>query len=273
MPPVLVEKKVRGKKKQKTKKNNLRKVVIFDACYALGRACSQVRDFDDTRRYFKRAKEGYEEQLGRDSEKALEVTLSLIAATVLIKGERIEMYRDLVKRCERALGEENVVTLHTPYQLGIELKDNEEYEEAIKVHESCLAGRMKVLGEDHKDTFGTLNNLGIAYHKLLNYEKALEYYGRALEGKEKTAGKTHPSTLMAVECMTIVYNKMKAYGKAELLYQRALEGYEAQFGKDQKDTMRYAKNYGVCLEASGNSAGMAELRKAHPNVDSYVVKC
>jgi len=237
----------------------------------LGRACSQVRYFDDTRRYFKRAKEGYEEQLGSDSEKALEVTFSLIAATVLIKGERIEMYRDLVKRCERALGEENVVTLHTPHQLGIELKDDEEYEEAIKVHESCLAGRMKVLGEDHKDTFGTLNNLGIAYHKLLNYEKALEYYGRALEGKEKTAGKTHPSTLMAVECMTIAYNKIKAYGKAELLYQRALEGYEAQLGKYHVDTKRCLKNFQSCLEDSGDSERLPELITSYPELAFEVV--
>ncbi|GMH84576.1 hypothetical protein TL16_g09966, partial [Triparma laevis f. inornata] len=59
------EKKARGKKKQKKKK----KVEILDACYALGRACSFVEDFDDTRRCVKRAKEGYEEQLGPDDAK------------------------------------------------------------------------------------------------------------------------------------------------------------------------------------------------------------
>ena len=56
-----------------------------------------------------------------------------------------------------------------------------------------------------------------------------------------------------------------------MLYQRALEGYEAQLGKDHDDTMRCAENYRVCLKTSGNSAGLAELRKADPNVDNYDV--
>ncbi|GMH73425.1 hypothetical protein TL16_g06186 [Triparma laevis f. inornata] len=108
------EKKVRGKKKKK--KNDPRKLEILDACFALGLACNNVRDFDDARGYLKRAKEGYEE----------------------------------------------------------------EYEEVIKVHERCLAGRMTVLGEYHKDTLGTLSNLGAIYTKLENYEKALECFKRAL---------------------------------------------------------------------------------------------
>ncbi|GMH88658.1 hypothetical protein TL16_g11218 [Triparma laevis f. inornata] len=144
------EKKVRGKKKkQQKKKNDPRKLEILDACRALGVACSKVRDFDDARQYYKRAKEGCEEQLGRDSEKALEVTSSLIMVTGS-KSERIEKLRDLLKRMERALGEENVVTLETLNALGIQLRLKREYEEVIKVHERCLAGRMKVLGEDHK---------------------------------------------------------------------------------------------------------------------------
>ena len=80
------------------------------------------------------------------------------------------------------MGEENVVTLDTLNQLGGLLEQNGEYEEAIKVFERCLGGRMKVLGEDHNDTFGTLNNLGVVYNGLKNYEKALEYYERALRG-------------------------------------------------------------------------------------------
>ena len=58
MPPV-AEKKIRGKKKkQQRKKNDPRKLEILDACHALGRTCGFVGDFDDARRYYKRAKEG-----------------------------------------------------------------------------------------------------------------------------------------------------------------------------------------------------------------------
>ena len=51
----------------------------------------------------KRVKEGYEEQLGCDSEKALDATLGLIISTVMSEREGIEKSRDLLKRMERAL--------------------------------------------------------------------------------------------------------------------------------------------------------------------------
>ncbi|GMH95907.1 hypothetical protein TL16_g13250 [Triparma laevis f. inornata] len=133
------EKKVRGKKrKQQRKKTNPRKLEILDGCYALGAACNNVKD--DGRRYFERAKEGYEEQLGHDNEKAFEATYSLIVGTVMSKDEKIEKFRDVLKRMERALGEENIVTLETLNALGAELYRNGEYEEAIKVYERCLGG-------------------------------------------------------------------------------------------------------------------------------------
>ncbi|GMH59593.1 hypothetical protein TL16_g02863 [Triparma laevis f. inornata] len=144
------EKKVRGmKKKQPRRKKDPRKLEILDACAALGRACSFVGDFDDARRYYERAKEGYEEQLGRDSEKALEMTHLLVLATKMSKDQRIQKYRDLLKRCERALGEENAVTLDTLSDLGSALDTNGEYEEAKEVWERFLVGRTNVLGEDH----------------------------------------------------------------------------------------------------------------------------
>ncbi|GMH68401.1 hypothetical protein TrLO_g15096 [Triparma laevis f. longispina] len=60
------EKRKRGKKKQKKQKADPRKLGILDACLELAKGFNQVGDLDDARRYYKRAKEGYEEQLGPD---------------------------------------------------------------------------------------------------------------------------------------------------------------------------------------------------------------
>ena len=95
-----------------------------------------------------------------------------------------------------------MIKLATPIS---HLFENEEYEEARKVYERCLAGREKVLGEDHKKTLMTVNNLGNVYYGLQDYEKALEYYERALKGYEKTLGKTHPDTLTTVMNIANVY--------------------------------------------------------------------
>ena len=84
MPSVVEKKARRNKKKQQKKKNDPRKLEILDACWELGKACNQVRNMDDARRYTKRAKEGYEEQLGRDSEKALESTGDFLVSRILM---------------------------------------------------------------------------------------------------------------------------------------------------------------------------------------------
>ncbi|GMH65791.1 hypothetical protein TrLO_g14505 [Triparma laevis f. longispina] len=183
MPPV-VEKKARGKKKQKKmKKNDPKKLEILDACAALGAACKMVRDWDDV----------------------------------------------------------DVVTLGMLSSLGRSLRGNGEYEEATKVHERCLAGRMKVLREDHEDRLATLNNLGVVYDDLNNYEKALE-----------------------LNNIAIVYKCLKNYGKAEELYERALEGYEGPLGKDNKKTKDCAFNFKHCLKATGNEERLVALTTAYP---------
>ena len=57
-----VEKEMGGKKGEE---DESRELEVLVACAALGNACTFVGNFEDARRYFKRAKEGNEEQLGR----------------------------------------------------------------------------------------------------------------------------------------------------------------------------------------------------------------
>jgi len=230
------------------------------ACRELGQACNKVGDYDDSERYYERAREGYEEQFGRDSEEALDVAFDLVIRTTTMgDDERSEKLRDLLKRMERALGEEHLTTLDALWQLGAGLTLNDEYEEAKEVHERYLAVQMKLLGKDHLDTLETGRHLGENNEDLKNYEKALEYYERALEGLEKTLGRNHPEMLHTVMGMSRVFDVRSGdFGKAEELFQRALEGYEAQCGKDDKITKECAKNFEICLMQSGNDAERLE---------------
>ncbi|GMH90529.1 hypothetical protein TL16_g11794 [Triparma laevis f. inornata] len=263
------EKKVRGKKKTQKKKNDPMKLEILDACYGLGKACNWVDDMDGGKRYLKRVKEGYEEQLGRDSEKALHATYGVIMSTTIGVDERLEKLKYLIKRMERALGEEHVVTLMTLNTLGSMLQRSGEFEEAIKIHESCLAGRTKVLGEDHKDTLGSLNNLGILYDEFKNYEKELEYYERALKAKERILGTTRPSTLYNVYNIASAYTNMNEYGKAEELFERALKGFESQLGKDHVDSKRCARIFMSCCANSGNGEQIVLLKQRYPGLSEF----
>jgi tetratricopeptide (TPR) repeat protein len=264
--------KVQGKKKKK--KADPGKVEVFlDACLALGRACSfgVDADFDDVIRYVKQAKEGYEEQLGADSEKTLEATKCLICVTRMSDEDRIDKLKAVVDRMVRALGEESIVTLDALNDLGKDLMGNGEYEEARKVFERCLAGREKVLGKDRKEMWGTVHNLGLVYHNGLNdYEKALKYYERALKGFEKTLGKTHPETLETVQCCAIVYAMKRDFQNAAENFRKVVDGNVAQLGKDHESTKRSVRNLaGVYLEAR-ESEKLSELKKEFPWMLSWM---
>ncbi|GMH90197.1 hypothetical protein TL16_g11693 [Triparma laevis f. inornata] len=184
--PAREEKKVRGKKKkQQKKKKDPRKLEILDTCAGLGLACSHTGvDFDDSRRYYKRAKEAYEEQLGRESEKALNLNASLIGVTHLSSDVKTLKLINLTVRMERALGEENDVTLETLNSLGIQLEENGEYERAITTYERCVkAGSGKLFKfsgglEDWlmdvgtlKQMLGSTQNRGVVYMRLGNYRR------------------------------------------------------------------------------------------------------
>ncbi|GMH91056.1 hypothetical protein TL16_g11946 [Triparma laevis f. inornata] len=181
---VLETRKKVGEVKSVNEKGGAMELEILDACKALGLVCNNVRDYDEAVIYLKRAKEGYEEQLRRDSEKVLGTSGSSIMSTAVFytDEEFIEEIRDVVKRCERALGEENIIALRTLDDLGAELYQNEEYKEARELYEMCLARRMKVLGEEHKDTLMAVMNIAIVYKNgLKDYGRAGEMYQNALD--------------------------------------------------------------------------------------------
>ena len=52
-------------------------------------------------------------------------------------------------------------------------------------------------------------------------------------------------------------------GNLRSLSKRALEGYEVQLGKDHEDMKLCARNFSMCLKASGNSKRLAELKEGH----------
>lgn len=220
---------------------------------------------DDARRYFERAREGYEELQGSESENVLGVTYGLTMATDVSTGEKIEKLRDLVKRAEGALEKQNQVTLETLNSLGIRLKMNGQYKESKKVKERCLTVLLDVLGEQPKKTLASLGNLGNVYGSLQNWEKALEYYERALKGWEKLKGKVHPSTLTSVMNIAMVYiDGLKEYAKAEEYCDKALKGFIQQLGTNHPHTKRTVQIYKNCLEESGNSLRLAELKEEYP---------
>ena len=102
---------------------------------------------------------------------------------------------------------DEAVTYQVVKQLGGDLKEKGEYEEAKVFYLAALEGRRRVLGEEHKDTLATLNSMRVVLQIVKDYEGALDYFQQALRGEEKVLGKTHPSTLMTIMNTAIVHKK------------------------------------------------------------------
>ncbi|GMI16482.1 hypothetical protein TrLO_g12848 [Triparma laevis f. longispina] len=180
MQPVVDGKKVRGKKKQKKKtKNDPRKLEILDACFETGKACNNVRDHGWAMRYFKKAKDGCEEQLGRDSEKALYVTYYLFCSS---SGSDTDHRQ----------------TLDTVMNLGLVYKSLGNYQKAFEYHERDLKASEKMQGVSHPQTLITVMNMSTVYYETEDFGKAEEYYERALEGFEAQLGKYNKITKSCV---------------------------------------------------------------------------
>ncbi|GMI10584.1 hypothetical protein TrLO_g11192 [Triparma laevis f. longispina] len=217
-----------------------RKLELFNAYKEMGIACGWTGD-SGSQKYYKLAKEGYEELLGQDDEKVFDVSLALIMGApaaqlqnmsnhfncvvtsgISTEGERIKKLRDLAETMKRVLGEENEVTLKVLNALGNKLRDNGEFDEARQTHERCLAGRENLLGKEHRRTLKTAVNLGGDYVELRNNGTALEFYLRAL----------------------ICYKK--------------------QLGTEHKYTRKALKDIKACIRATGSMKAWAELKKEYP---------
>jgi len=146
---------------------------ILDACALLGKACSLVGAKKDAEAFYRRAREGYVNLHGEDSEKALYATLSLFMSLGVKNGADIEKLKELAVRMERLFGMDGAIEAH---QLcGISYARYGDNDGARSSWKRCLAYHEKTLGLKHDETLATALNLGLIYQKMGKPEMALEH--------------------------------------------------------------------------------------------------
>ena len=138
----------------------------------LGKSYNNSSDFRNARVCFKRAKDGYEDTLGPESEKALEASYRLLVSTSLKIDEKICRYSNIVVRMESSLGEDNVVLLETLDSLGSSYFQNGDLESARKTYERCLEKQERSLNENHPHVLRTVDCLNVIYSKLEYIERS-----------------------------------------------------------------------------------------------------
>jgi tetratricopeptide (TPR) repeat protein len=99
------------------------------------------------------------------------------------------MFQRSVEGQEKALGAENIDTLHMATSLGIFRKDQGKLVEAEEILQRVLQGYEKALGPEsskmHPTTFRALSALGTLYDRQGNRAEARTMYLEAIKGYEK----------------------------------------------------------------------------------------
>ena len=125
---------------------------VLDGVIVLRRACMWMNDFDGSEYCFVRAKEGYN-QLLPSSAKSVDVACALAMGL----SDEDKMMAELRRFWEKAKVSlpDAAVTYTIANQLGMELKNKGEFEDAKALHPAALEGQRRVLREEHKKTLAS----------------------------------------------------------------------------------------------------------------------
>jgi tetratricopeptide (TPR) repeat protein len=132
--------------------------------------------------------------------------------------------------------------------LGLFLRSQGQYGQALRVSESALAITAGARGPDHPSTAVRLGNLAANFVELGRPGEALPLYQRALAITEAAFGPDHPSTALQLGNLAYTYGQLGRPREALPLHQRALAITEAAFGPVHPSTAfqldNLARTYG-----------------------------
>jgi tetratricopeptide (TPR) repeat protein len=171
--------------------------------------------------------------------------LQSLATTLLELGllEEVTDPQETALRLRRGhLGDEHPDTLGSINNMGLLLKNQGKYEEALSYYTEALEGLRRVVGDEHPSTLSSINNMGILLKNQGKYEEALPYYTEALETRRRVLGDEHPSTLRSINNMGVVLNQLGKHEEALPYYTEALEGRRRVLGDEHPSTLASIKS-------------------------------
>lgn len=139
------------------------------------------------------------------------------------------------------------------YQQGIELYNNERYNNAINLFEKVAALRKKLSGETHPDYAICLNKSGNCYADLGNYDKALELYNQALSIIDKALGKEHQDYAGILNNIGMCYSDLGDYDRALESYQQSLSIIVNHLGTNHPTYASLLGNIANCYSILGDN--------------------
>jgi eukaryotic-like serine/threonine-protein kinase len=195
-------------------------------------------------------------QLPENSPKRLDLDSNLIQA--IHDQNRLQdadpLYRDLIARQSRVLGEDHPATLvsRSNYAtLLIDLGRLDGPDGAEALIRSTHAALSRTLGPDRVETLLALNNLAKVVQDQGRLEESLPLWQSCYESFKRTLGPAHRSTLIAGGNLGVVYSELKRHDESVALQREIVAEQTKSLGPDHISTLISTNNLARTLEAMG----------------------
>ncbi|KAK4463074.1 P-loop containing nucleoside triphosphate hydrolase protein, partial [Cladorrhinum samala] len=181
--------------------------------------------------------------------------LAIIYAETGRTEEAIDILKELVTTCSKALGPQHPRTLMSVEDLGVSFMDEERYDEAIAAFQDSLERRKnaKALGPDHPRTIQAMRNLARAYQKNNDWLEAADLLHLAANMCERRYGTRHLETIITQDRLLLrAFSEKNGFEKSEQWYKRAVAQFDHVLGKDHETSatkVRLAAIGGLALTA------------------------
>ena len=115
------------------------------------------------------------------------------------------IFRPLLERQRRVLGDEDPLTLNTMNEMSVMYYRQDRYIEALPLVENSWRVLRKLLGETAPRTLISQGNLADTLGKLRRYGEAEHHYSSAIEGQQRVLGLDHPMTRRTIAKLVAMY--------------------------------------------------------------------
>jgi TolA-binding protein len=152
-------------------------------------------------------------------------------------SEAEQVFRQIVRGREKALGKEDKETLESKHWLAYTLRMQGQYQEAEVVFRKVVRGREKVLGKEAVESLNSKYWLAQTLYLQGQDQEAEVVFREVLRGREKVLGKEAVESLDSKYWLARTLYEQKQYQNAEVVFREVLQGEEKVLGKEAVETL------------------------------------
>lgn len=196
-------------------------------------------DADYAARLCNEAIEAGHRELGAEHRETLRA-MSFKALLLYEKGDQgaaEELVRSCLTLSQRALGQDDPLTLEFARDIAFYLAKREAYLDAMPIYQDVLARQLRTIGPIHPDTIRTRNELGETLNWLNRYSEAQELFEEGLATVRQLFGPDHPATISWKQNLVFALRRGRNYAESYRLQKEVFEQARRHFGPEDRTTL------------------------------------